>query len=526
MRAPLSAASSPARDRAAVKHGITAAYLLFALLAVLIVGLHTDHFIGRPYRQDEAWIVHGALEKFGAGEIVQWVSTNIHPPLWVMTANAWVDVFGQNEAVTRTLSGLLTLLALAFVFRLGADLAGSVSSPVAPLAVFLLGTSTFFQFYAHEFRPYPALAACTLAAMLTFLRWIRHPDFRHALLFVAAGVAALYVHFFAVYVLAALALFYLVFVRWQPRHALTAFGLFAAIGASYLAWLLPFVHALIVTNPGGIDYALDSTGNTVLYLLRLMSLRPYEIAAFLAITSLLLAVRGVSVRRSRVRQTPAQQRFRLDPLRRRVYPLVIGAFTFSLAFAVNSVTANLTQRSLIILMPMAALFLAFGAAALPRAARFALVLVLLPWLFTFIDYEYPGPQAEVAAYMSPMYQLGSPVIMNVPYVPRQVALLYYIQNRMDAPVPNALVWQVIAPNQAYIDFLPYTPVHQMNRANPTTLAALGAFLDDAAADQVWLIERAGGNPLSASIRSVIEQHYTLDSERAWEREYTALRFHR
>src|SRR5579871_4233148 len=95
-----------ARLRVHRRLSLHAAYVVFACLALAIIGLHMQHFVGRPYRQDEAWIVQASLDKYGAQQIVQWVANDIHPPLWVIIANAWVDLFGQSEVITRYLSTL------------------------------------------------------------------------------------------------------------------------------------------------------------------------------------------------------------------------------------------------------------------------------------------------------------------------------------------------------------------------------------------------------------------------------------
>jgi uncharacterized membrane protein len=499
------------------------AYVAFALMAVLIVGLHTAHFHGRPYRQDEAWIVHGALERGGVAEMTQWVSTNIHPPLWIAVVNLWVDGLGQHESITRALSGLLTLVSLALLFRLGADLAGSPRSPIPLVAVLLLGTSTFFQFYTHELRPYPALAACALALCLTFLRWLRRPDFRHALLFVACGITALYVHFFSVYVLGALAIFFLLFVRWDKGMALRAFGLFVAIGLSYLGWILPFLNAVLVTNPGGIEYAMQSTPDTLLRIFRTLAMQPREITGLLLLTAVLLpvgALVGVDTR-----TTPRLRRlFGTDASWRKGYPLVIGLAVVLLAFSINAFVANLTMRSLVLLVPFGALVAAFGFVALPRAAQVAVLVFLLPQAFIFVDQEYPGPQDEVAAYIAPSYQPGSPIIINIPYIPRHIAVLYYVMERMGTRVEPELVWQVIARNQPYLDFMPFDPVHLIHHEGH--LNALRDALDAGDYPQVWLINRYGGSALDEHILMILARHYEPYAHREWENEYSVIEFRR
>jgi uncharacterized membrane protein len=435
----------------------------------------------------------------------------------VALADLWVDAFGQLEPMARGLSSLLTALTLALMFRLGSDLFGY---GVGLAAVFLLGTSPFFQFYGHEFRPYAALTLCAVGMQWSFLRWLRQPDFRQALLFVGFGIAGIYVHFFAFYVLAALALFLLVFVRWSPRLYLRAFGLFLAIGLSYLGWLLPFAHAVLVTNPGGIRYALETTWELVGRLYSRMAFRPHEVSAFLFLTALLLPVAV----RTGSHMLPADDRFRLRFDWRRWYPLFIPTTVFLLALLLNLIMASLTQRSLLIMLPSVAVFLAYGFMALPRAARLALVIVIVPVTFNFLDFEITGPQAEIGQYISEFYQQGSPIIMNVPMAPRQIALNYYIQERMDRRVPSDRLWQIYEPDQPWLDFLPAPPEHVMYDVDIDSLRRLEQFLDDAS--QVIYVERDQGTRFSTPILGILEQEYAAVNDFTWRREYRVIEFRR
>ncbi|MBI5667836.1 MAG: glycosyltransferase family 39 protein [Chloroflexi bacterium] len=491
----------------------TVAYIGFALLAVAVAALHTAHFAGRPFRQDEAWIVFGALEKHSLTDITRWVAVNIHPPLWVALADGWVDAFGPSETMTRLLSTLLTLLTLALVFRLGSDL---FDYRVGLAGVFLLAAFPIFEFYTHEFRPYAAFLAGTIGLQFTFLRWLRQPDFWRGLAFVLVGVAALYVHFFAVYVLVALAVCFVLLVRWQRGLYLRALGLFAAILLSYLGWLLPFMHAVLVTNPGGIEYALDSNWQTVSSLYRLLALRPFPLGTLLALVAVLTPVPAL-----RPGATGRPTIFRLASWRK-WYPLLLAALIMALAFAVNRLVPNLTQRTSVIVLPSLAIFLAFGFAALPRPAQLALIVLVVPPMLGFLDYEITGPQAEVATFIAQDYHAGDPIIVNVPIVPRHVAVLYYVQQRTQAPPDR--IWQVLEPRQPYLDFLPYSPINLMQDTSDNTLERLRRFIGSV--ERVWYVDRDRGTRFSGAILDVLNENYEVVQSKVWPKEYTVMEFQR
>src|SRR3712207_4982001 len=97
-----------------INRGRLLALLGFALLALVIVGLHSHHFRDRPYRQDEAWIAFGSLEHPSLRDMALYLTNDNHPLLWKLAANVWVNLFGHQEAITRFLSSLTTLLGFAF----------------------------------------------------------------------------------------------------------------------------------------------------------------------------------------------------------------------------------------------------------------------------------------------------------------------------------------------------------------------------------------------------------------------------
>src|SRR5215216_5920597 len=125
-----------------------AAYLAFALIALLVIGLQAYHFSRLNYRDDEIRTVHAGMT-MSIPQVVQWMSADIHPPFWRVTATSWVALFGAAEPITRFLSLLYSALALAVFYRLMRDL---FDAPAALLAT-LLGTHALYLFYAGEFRP-------------------------------------------------------------------------------------------------------------------------------------------------------------------------------------------------------------------------------------------------------------------------------------------------------------------------------------------------------------------------------------
>jgi len=478
---------------------MTTTLLLAAVLLLASVALHTAHFHDRNFREDEIYTVHAA-QIMNLSEVVQWLGLGgVHPPGWRLAAVAWVQALGEageTEPVVRYFSTLITLIALALVWRLGADLFGRAGGAYA---VFVLGTLPFAQFYMHEFRPYGALTLVTAGCTLALLRWVRRPTFARALLFVAFGVAALQTHYYGGFLLAGLAIAFVGLVRWQRDLYLRAFGLFAAVGLSLTAWLLPLLHRF-VAGPGGKSYALPSDRRFFQQLYREMMPVPAAIGDLLllvgTVTLLSAAVgwlwrtyaspgRRSVQRHSSERPIYAAERYRFGAAGQVLIVLLAPAAMLALAFLANRfVTGNATSKNLIILTPFLALVAALGLLRLPWQARLAAILLLgYPALTEFRTYRTNAPYRELVTFMSPDYQPGDKVIAHVQdYAASTQVLYYYLRDRLPGSLDKANMFHIGGSNH----YFPYDPIaQQVFSADDEALTRFAQFLDGA--ERVWLI---------------------------------------
>ena len=476
--------------------------LLFAGVCLFVLAVHNAHFADRSYRQDEAWRAHLAVERDLRGTI-DWTIGNLHPPLWQVTLDGWVAAFGHTEAITRLLSALFTALALAFTYRLAADLFGH---PVALRAVFLLGSLAFFQYYMHETRPYAALTASTTAMHLLFVRWLRRPNLARALGFVAAGIVAIYIHFYGLFFVAALAVYCLLFV--QRERWLRAAGLFAAVGLAFLGWFPSFVHSFVVTRPGGIDYALEPTAGTLwdnlVYLFNQMTIRPLLIGQIVLLLALLMPVwvRG---------RVP----FRFGRGWALLHVLAVPLILLVMAFVANQFVSSLTPRNLIILLPPLAIFAALGLVALPRRAQAVLLLfITLTFVQNFRAYIANGPYREMSAFMAAAYQPGEPVVIDSAFVWQQVPITYYVRERLPVRVPEADLYHLMnITNRAALNNLPRPPEHLASADTPAARADFSAFLADA--EQVWYLAVEDGSTFGGAFVDILNTHYLAAETATW-----------
>lgn len=135
-----------------------------------------------------------------------------HVPLYFILGAQWAGIVGWAPLSMRYLSLLFGILLIAFTWRLAAE---ALNRTTALWSAILLTTSGFVLLYFHEIRMYTLLLL--LAVMHAWLYWrLTSRDRarrREWLLFIAAAVALLYTHVFALFFFAGLGLHHLLFVR-------------------------------------------------------------------------------------------------------------------------------------------------------------------------------------------------------------------------------------------------------------------------------------------------------------------------
>ncbi|MCL4237045.1 MAG: glycosyltransferase family 39 protein [Anaerolineae bacterium] len=449
----------------------TLVILLTALLIVGAVALSTVRYHGRDYRADEVNTVHAGVV-LNASEVVSWMGANgVHPAGWRVLGVYWVKLTGVTESATRWLSALCTMLTLALVYRLAADL---FDRRTGLAALFLLGTAPFFIFYMREFRPYALLALTSAGLLLSFVRWLRRPTFARALLFVAFGVIALQTHYFAAYILVGQALAFVVLVRWERGRYLRAFGLFAAIALSFTAWLLPILHRFMAR--GGKTYASPSDWDTLALIHDELQIAPLALGQLLLIAALLLPVGAWGKWRGE------GAIFRGGPEWRKRYVLLVPLIALATAFVANIWISSITTRNLIGLLPPLAVLLAFALRRMPWQAQVALVaLVALPALKDFRAYRESVPYKATVAFVAPNYQPDDHFLVSGLKEPRELA--YYFFDRLKPRPQNGNMYFVgyLTQESAQAEHLQ----HRVFTPEPEYLAEFADFLADAG--RVWYI---------------------------------------
>ncbi|MCB0046302.1 MAG: glycosyltransferase family 39 protein [Caldilineaceae bacterium] len=178
-----------------------------ALLALILLA-----FALRVYRLDaqSLWYDEGVtamLGRLSPAEMVRWTAADIQPPLYYFLTAIWGRLAGWSEWSLRFVSvwwgvalvPLMTILTMHLTRRLNAGLVAGLITAIHPLLVY----------YSQEARMYALLTALGVIAGYCVVR-LGEGRQRPALYlaYIGAAVAALYTHYFALFLLAALAIAY------------------------------------------------------------------------------------------------------------------------------------------------------------------------------------------------------------------------------------------------------------------------------------------------------------------------------
>ncbi len=216
------------------------------VVAILLVATYL-----RAYRlQDESlWYDEGfsiALARASPAEAVAWTAQDVHPPLYYLLLHLWVRPCGDSAFSVRGLSALAGMATVPLLYAVGKRISGPSAGLLAAL---LTAVSPLYIYYSREARMYALLTLLAAASAYIMLRITdNRPAARRriicwaAYLFTALGAS--YVHYFALFVLGAEAIYFLLW-WWstrRPAHWLIKAG-FAA-----LLWLLayaPWIPVLV-----------------------------------------------------------------------------------------------------------------------------------------------------------------------------------------------------------------------------------------------------------------------------------------
>ncbi|HEV2974013.1 MAG TPA: glycosyltransferase family 39 protein [Solirubrobacteraceae bacterium] len=228
-------AVAAARPRAEAKERGLPPWWPLAALTLLAAALRFATIGEQSFWYDEAFTPVHVLHAGLGATLRSVVHTENTPPLWYVLA--WLDVrsFGDGALALRFPSALAGVATVPVAWAIGQRLAGRAAAIVTAAIV---AVNPLFVWYSQEARAYALFVLLAALAMLCFVRALQAPTRGRLAAFAIAGALALLTHYFAVFLLAPMALWLLWDVRTR-RAALPALAALALVGLA----LLPLISA-------------------------------------------------------------------------------------------------------------------------------------------------------------------------------------------------------------------------------------------------------------------------------------------
>lgn len=484
--------------------------LLPVVTVIFLIAVQAWHFHARPYRQDEAWVVHYALqniERVGlVGHALQ-IFQQLAPEN--VLQDIWVHSFGHIENIVRYFSTLVTVITLALCYRLAADLFDRKSGW---LAMVLLGSYSVFVYYSHEARPYAGLALGAVGFQWALLRFIRRPEGGRASLVLLFGVVPFYLHPFMLYVFIAQLTCTVVFVRLDRDLFRRGIALFVVL--ALLIALRAWVN--FDNRDGVITYNIESTWDGVEELYDHYRANP-------EILGLLFFIGGVTTflskladrftgHMSRRGQTAFDRRMRLADGWREGWLVLSLIVMVGAALLVNASVPSLTPRNLFIATPTLVLIAVVALRQMPRQAQLlALLFFCLPFVTQFRSHNGNAGYWELADYIEGNYQRDRDGLVVVAAQAWEwIAINYFLQERTDIGFVDGDIFYVSWEIQDKDSFGPAAIDEQwyVHGFANDDWQQLQRYLGDR--ERLWVIT---GNPFRGgqNMLNAIDDEYTLYS---------------
>lgn len=226
-----------------------------ALLAGAVLfgfGLRIFHLQTQSLWFDEGWSWH--LAGLPLGEMASATGADRSPPLYYAALHVWLKLAGETEFAMRYLSLMADVMAIALVAALVRALfrlwRGAVDRTWRPAlaAGLLYAACPFAVWYAQETRMYALVSAFCVLSSYWLLRWLRVRKWPALAFSALAWLAAVYSHYYAIFLLPAQAIVVLMAAGLLREPALQQEWLWRA-RRMVVSWLFAVALAVLALVP-------------------------------------------------------------------------------------------------------------------------------------------------------------------------------------------------------------------------------------------------------------------------------------
>ncbi len=220
---------------------------LYSLLAVsLVVGvvLRIVHLDSQSFWADEAFSWDRSTRPFPE-MMAALIADFVQPPLHYLFLRGWLEIVGNSSAGARLLVALFGIASLPAIYWLGRQL---YDRATATIAVLLLAVSQLAIAYSQEVRPYSQLMFFTVITTALYVYAVGRSSLAALLGATLCAVVALGTHYYAIFVVVALAIWHVFYARTRLPLRWIVLALVLGI-AAYLPWVLSGVIEVAFTSP-------------------------------------------------------------------------------------------------------------------------------------------------------------------------------------------------------------------------------------------------------------------------------------
>ena len=180
--------------------------MALAAITLLAAALRLSTLDLQSFWYDEAFTPVHVLHASLWATLRSVAHTENSPPLWYVLEWLASRVLGNGEVALRLPSALAGIATVPVAWAIGRELAGRRA---AVLCAAIVAVNPLFVWYSQEARVYALFVLTAAIAMLCFLRADAEPTPRRMAAFALSGAAALCTHYFALFLLAPMALWLL-----------------------------------------------------------------------------------------------------------------------------------------------------------------------------------------------------------------------------------------------------------------------------------------------------------------------------
>lgn len=166
-------------------------------LAVIGAALRFSHLTAKPFWFDECFSVELARLQLGSFLRMLWWR-EATATLYNVVLRAWLH-FGQSPFFIRSLSVIFAVATIPAIYWIARQL---YDRRVALLAAALFTFNAFNVRYAQEARTYALFVLLATVSSGFFVAWVREPNRRNRIGYIATSVLAVYAHFYALFLIA------------------------------------------------------------------------------------------------------------------------------------------------------------------------------------------------------------------------------------------------------------------------------------------------------------------------------------